>query len=537
MHLVSALASGFAAAPNGTAQIYVRGSSTRATLYDDFEASSSNSSGADVNLGSYGEAIVYVNQLVDVVVKNSDGTSVAQFVAGSEAPNVEVMSQSFTGVDYVTAASGASEPTTLQAVLDLWKTNSGAIDWKVLIAGSATTLTNAFGSLSGLVYNVKSPAYGAVGDGVTNDQAAITAALAAAVAAGGGIVFFPKGTYLTTTAIEWAHNVSMLGVGVGSIVTINSASNASAFTWSTGTLGTTPVWICGMTIQASQVNTGTMLNATVATNLVIDRCWLGGNSNATGYCVLTTGVSKLRILNSHLAINGGSLSALSLSANTFCAIESSIIATTATAYAGSMLKSIAAGASGGRLIVQSTRFDITSVTSAAGSRYAVESTTESTVTGCEFLWTTQNFTAVFLVTGNSKLVELGNDTHSASPRWTMVSGLMGKESQIELTNYVQLTGSSTAVTIPDGYRYWDYESTGTLPTVTMPTKLFYGQRLTIRIANGSGGNWATLTPVGSQITGTPTRSLLAGETLFMEFYVGTYGGSAAWIAFNVKVGS
>src|SRR5258707_13004145 len=42
--------------------------------------------------------------------------------------------------------------------------------------------------------------YGAVGNGVADDTAAVQAALNAAKAAGGGTVFFPEGTYLCTPA-------------------------------------------------------------------------------------------------------------------------------------------------------------------------------------------------------------------------------------------------------------------------------------------------------------------------------------------------
>jgi len=38
--------------------------------------------------------------------------------------------------------------------------------------------------------------YGIVGDGVTDDTAAIQAALQTIVTAGGGTIFFPAGTYL-----------------------------------------------------------------------------------------------------------------------------------------------------------------------------------------------------------------------------------------------------------------------------------------------------------------------------------------------------
>jgi hypothetical protein len=36
-------------------------------------------------------------------------------------------------------------------------------------------------------------------------------------------------------------------------------------------------------------------------------------------------------------------------------------------------------------------------------------------------------------------------------------------------------------------------STGTVPTVTLPTKLFPGQRLFILLQNNSGGNWGAIT--------------------------------------------
>src|SRR5262249_27003879 len=46
-------------------------------------------------------------------------------------------------------------------------------------------------------FNVR--AYGARGDGTTDDTAAIQATITAAAAAGGGVVFIPAGTYLVCT--------------------------------------------------------------------------------------------------------------------------------------------------------------------------------------------------------------------------------------------------------------------------------------------------------------------------------------------------
>jgi hypothetical protein len=57
--------------------------------------------------------------------------------------------------------------------------------------------------------NVKT--YGALGDGSTDDTAAIQAALDAAAAADGGEVFFPAGIYMVTTGLSLATGCSMRG--------------------------------------------------------------------------------------------------------------------------------------------------------------------------------------------------------------------------------------------------------------------------------------------------------------------------------------
>jgi hypothetical protein len=55
--------------------------------------------------------------------------------------------------------------------------------------------------------------YGATGNGVTNDTAAIQAALDAVEDAGGGVVYLPEGTYVLTTGLTVARNVFVQGAG------------------------------------------------------------------------------------------------------------------------------------------------------------------------------------------------------------------------------------------------------------------------------------------------------------------------------------
>lgn len=82
------------------------------------------------------------------------------------------------------------------------------IDARQVGVRTATTARRLSDVLSELVFNVKD--YGAVGDGVTDDTAAIAAAITAGVS---GEVFLPKGTYLA--AITLPSNVILRGEGKG----------------------------------------------------------------------------------------------------------------------------------------------------------------------------------------------------------------------------------------------------------------------------------------------------------------------------------
>ncbi len=80
------------------------------------------------------------------------------------------------------------------ADIDAWGTKNNAL-W-----------TDAHVSLDRLdSVRVNVGQHGAVGDGVTNDTAAIRAAIAAVQTAGGGVVYFPRGTYKVWPAVLGEH--------------------------------------------------------------------------------------------------------------------------------------------------------------------------------------------------------------------------------------------------------------------------------------------------------------------------------------------
>jgi parallel beta helix pectate lyase-like protein len=60
--------------------------------------------------------------------------------------------------------------------------------------------------------------YGAVGDGETDDLPAILAARDAVTSEGGGVLFFPRGTFVISDTVELGANTTARGVGAGSVI-------------------------------------------------------------------------------------------------------------------------------------------------------------------------------------------------------------------------------------------------------------------------------------------------------------------------------
>lgn len=101
--------------------------------------------------------------------------------------------------------------------------------------------------------------YGAVGDGTTDDSGAISSAISAAVAAGGGTVVFPPGkTYAATSSITLQSQIILSGYGATLKYT------GSGFAISTAATGTTNnAGILGLTINPTSVSAGALsLNST-----------------------------------------------------------------------------------------------------------------------------------------------------------------------------------------------------------------------------------------------------------------------------------
>ncbi len=111
-------------------------------------------------------------------------------------------STAFTGLPSLSAPAGGD----VLACVDISDTTDG-------LSGTSkqVTASDLIGSVGVPVFNVK--AYGAVGDGATNDTTAIQAAITAASVAGGGRVLIPAGVFNHTGLSITSDGVTLCGVG------------------------------------------------------------------------------------------------------------------------------------------------------------------------------------------------------------------------------------------------------------------------------------------------------------------------------------
>lgn len=94
--------------------------------------------------------------------------------------------------------------------------------------------------------------FNARADGITNDTVAVQAAITACGEAGGGVVFFPEGTYLISALTVSNPNVYLVGSGIRNTIIKKSASTAStsAITISSNYCGVSNLTIQGLSVAS-----------------------------------------------------------------------------------------------------------------------------------------------------------------------------------------------------------------------------------------------------------------------------------------------
>lgn len=536
MHLISTLASGISGAEDGTAKVYKRGTSTLATIYSDFVGTVAAQPSTGYVLDAYGGATLYVNELVDVFVFDSSGTQRREFVAGVNAGGVEVRSASFIGTDYTSGASGAGAPTTLQAVLDLWETKNGSNDWRVLFGGSAVTIQAALASIYGIFINVKDPTYGAKGDGTTDDTTAVQAAITAA-ATPKSIVFFPAGTYRTTSKLTVPADVSLWGTGSGGSKIAMDHATADTLEYGAGTSSGYQE-IRGLGISASQTNTGKPISMTAAgtRKLSVVNSDLNSTFLYTGDIVTIAGSSQAIALDSStINVAGTAANGITAADNNSVTLHQSSIACGTALYTGSLVYSAI-------IAVSNSSFSITGTAVGAGTSYMVRILNGTfqfvNVSGSFFFANNSGPIAISAVDSNfstALISESGNTFYNFTSTYSgLGSGsnrpyiyLGAREARVK-----DVSDANTATLTVPALDYGVYALTRTAAgaqTLNADAVGPEGSFLTIVIYQATGGALGNVTLGTNFAAGIATFNPASGKINTYTFRSVVIGGGGAWL--------
>lgn len=159
----------------------------------------------------------------------------------------------------------SSTPPPGTAVIPVWEVGVDRAK-KTTVAGLRTGLTS-----TALWFNVRD--YGALGDNANNDTSGIQGAITAACAAGGGLVFLPRGIYRVSAALTvTCAGVMLVGEGTKATTIRTTSTTADVVSF-----GTSPAFSpCGgikdMSIDSS-------VTRTAGTAIVVDNCEYGHVEN------------------------------------------------------------------------------------------------------------------------------------------------------------------------------------------------------------------------------------------------------------------
>ena len=148
----------------------------------------------------------------------------------------------------------------------------------VPVVQAGTTARTTLDGVSNYV-NASVKTFGAVGDGVADDTAAVQAAVTAAGV--GGRVYFPTGTYLLSSTINCLANQQLIGNGVNNTIIRRFANYGDTFNFvNAGSANIRQMWFyhgtlpdAGFTTLTNLATTGTHVRFQNAQGAVIEDCW------------------------------------------------------------------------------------------------------------------------------------------------------------------------------------------------------------------------------------------------------------------------
>lgn len=264
---------------SGKARFYLPATLTPVSVYSDTAAATPIT--APLTLTAGGTGVAYTKVPTRLILK--DSTETTTYFDG--LVNIERADQQFIQSPSV---NGGAE-TTMQAFLDAMSTSLGGTAglWQIKV-GAGGTERNVVDVINDLGISVKG--FGAVGDGNNNDTTACQSTITFVAGLGGGIVYFPPGTYKIDTALSvTAAGVDIVGAGPSAsfIKQTGGALNGVTFNLSGGTAISTNR-ISTISVTHATTSTGAAVAQTGTASVIVDRCRLGNDVYRTGFSAAST---------------------------------------------------------------------------------------------------------------------------------------------------------------------------------------------------------------------------------------------------------
>jgi hypothetical protein len=393
--------------------------------------------------------------------------------------------------------------------------------------------------------NFQAEKYGAVGSGAVNDYPAIAAAVAAAVAAGGGTVWCQPGKSYRldselvldgTVAMRTMKGISgtapsrLIRNHAGRLVRLNRALFVD---------DRTPVLIEGFKCEDNAANTQAMIDVEKG-SLLLNRCWLQGINGVTGgpLLMMRSGEGSLcRVRDSIIAPDTGFTGIL----QTIGHLDVSGCQFRYPTTYGLPIVEIVAASAADPALATFVGNDFYARLTSSGSVGINPSGDYWTVsaTGNHFRAADASYSAFQWSAAGAnvrRLVAKGN-THERGSRYGGGGDPLGDGSDLELAPFFIATLTGTSATVPSGVAEVHWSCSSGPPLVTMPPKLFKGQRLRVVIYNASGADHPAPPVLSGAVFANGGSTLLilaAGRGVIVDLVVSLLFGTWEWTIVGVQ---
>lgn len=262
--------------PNASGKVFLYSPNTTTVVagYQDDELSEAwTTSGGGIPLDASGRVAIWVNDPVDIVIEDSEGTTVETLLGFNKtrAEQVEIENDFYTGA-YTDPTSGAvTQALGGRVDLDTVLTRAGeSLGANFKYQESAGATPRSYIEVIGEIH-VTPQDFGALANGINDDTPAILQGITELDRRGGGTLYYPPGDYRLTseiflgTALASAAGISFVGAGSGATTLIQDTANTNIFSvYSTG------FRLRGMTLTAGATSSANAVSIAAGDRIILE---------------------------------------------------------------------------------------------------------------------------------------------------------------------------------------------------------------------------------------------------------------------------